>query len=118
MPPRQLVRAFLAFYATLGLVVLVESIRTITAALATSARFSNPTHALVLGSLEIVAAILFLIPRTMRAGSAGLLVIFALAFLLHALEGHPNLVLLVYGAGVLFVRVHGVEDRYFRAAAA
>ena len=34
--------------------------------------------------------------------------IFARAFGLHLLQGSPNLVLLVYGSGVLFVRVHGV----------
>jgi hypothetical protein len=44
----------------------------------------------------------------MHVGAAVLLAIFALAFGLHALQGSPNLVLLVYGAGVLFVRVHGV----------
>ena len=30
------------------------------------------------------------------------------AFGLHALQGSPNLVLLIYGRGVLFVRLHGV----------
>jgi hypothetical protein len=45
----------------------------------------------------------------MRWGAAGLLVVFLLAFALHTVEGHPPLTLMVYAAGVLFVRVHGVE---------
>lgn len=51
----------------------------------------------------------FLIPRTMRWGAAALLVIFALAFGLHLLGGHPNLDLLIYAAAVVFIRVHGVQ---------
>ena len=35
--------------------------------------------------------------------------IFAHAFGLHAVPGSQNLVVLVYGAGVLFVRIHGVH---------
>jgi hypothetical protein len=62
----------------------------------------------ILGSLETVAAVAFLVPRAMSVGATALLAIFALAFGLRLLQGSPNLVLLVYGAGVLFVRVHGV----------
>jgi hypothetical protein len=39
--------------------------------------------------------------------------IFAQAFGLHLLQGSPNLVLLVYGSGVLFVRVHGVAGYHW-----
>ena len=108
-PPRSLVRAFLALYVTLGLVVLSESVATVLAALAGHG-FHGPDrlHAQILGSVEAVAAVAFLVPRAMSVGAMALLAIFALAFGLHALQGSPNLVLLVYGAGVLFVRVHGV----------
>lgn len=108
-PPRPLVRAFLALYVTLGLVVLVESVATVLHAQAGGFHGPDRLHAAILGSLEAVAAVAFLVPRAMHVGAAVLLVIFALAFGLHVLQGEPNLVLLVYGAGVLFVRIHGVS---------
>jgi hypothetical protein len=108
-PPRSLVRAFLALYVTLGLVILIESVVTVLAAHGGSAYHgSDRRHALILGSLEAIAAVAFLVPRAMSVGATALLGIFALAFGLHLLQGSPNLGLLVYGAGVLFVRVHGV----------
>jgi hypothetical protein len=117
MPPRSLVRAFLVLYVTLGLVILVESVRTVLAA--HQGAFSGPdtTHAMLLGGLEALAAAAFLVPRTMRVGAGVLLAIFATAFVLHAVGGHPNLVLLVYASGVLFVRVHGVAGYHWSAAA-
>ena len=108
MPSRALVRAFLALYVTLGAIVLVESVETVMAATHGDIHGHTRVHALILGSFEIVAAALFLIPRTMRWGAAGLLVIFALAFAIHTIDGQPPLNLLVFAAGVLFVRVHGV----------
>lgn len=108
-PPRPLVRAFLAFYVILGLVVLVESVETVVRAQGGGFHGPDRLHALILGSLEAVAAVAFLVPRAMQLGATVLLAIFALAFGLHMLQGSPNLVLLVYGAGVLFVRVHGVS---------
>ena len=107
-PPRSLVRAFLALYVTLGLVVLFESVATVLAATGHGFHGPDRLHAQILGSVEAVAAVAFLVPRAMAVGATALLAIFALAFGLHILQGSPNLVLLVYGAGVLFVRVHGV----------
>jgi hypothetical protein len=110
MPNRALVRAFVALYVTLGAVVLVQSIQTVLNARRGQLPPGDKLHALILGSLETGAALLFLVPRTMRVGAAGLLAIFALAFLLHATEGDLHLTLLVYAAGVLFVRIHGVRS--------
>ena len=117
MPSRSLVRAFLALYVTLGIVVCVESVLTVVAAL--HGRFSphDRPHALLLGNLEAGAAILFLIPRTMPAGAALLLPIFALAFVLHLAGGHPNYPLLIYAAAVVFIRVHGVRGYHWSALA-
>lgn len=84
MPARSLVRAFLALSIALGAVIIIQSV-------------------------QAVAALFFLIPRTMRIGAVALVAIFALAFGLHALGGQPNLALLVYAAGVLFVRNHVVK---------
>jgi hypothetical protein len=110
MASRPLARAFLALYVTLGLVVLIQSVETIVAARRGEIAGPNRHHALILGAVEAGAALLFLVPRTMRVGAVTLLAIFALAFGLHALSGDLPLALLVYAAGVLFVYVHGVRD--------
>jgi hypothetical protein len=109
MPPRSLVRAFLALYVTVGVIVLLESLLTVHGALHGGFAPHDRPHALTLGILEAAAAILFLIPKAMRWGAAALLAIFALAFSLHFLGGHPNLDLPVFAAAVAFIRVHGVR---------
>ena len=112
-PPRSLVRSFLGLYVTLGIVILVQSVETVLAARTGGLHSPDRLHALILGSVEAVAAVAFLVPRVMQAGAMALLAIFALAFGLHLIQGSPNLVLLVYGAGVLFVRVHGVSGYHW-----
>ena len=109
MPPRSLVRAFLALYVTLGVVVVIQSVQTVVSAYRGFFTGHEQLLALILGSLETIAAILFLIPRTMRIGAYSLVTIFALAFFLHAHAGQPNFALLVYLAGTLFVLMHGVK---------
>jgi uncharacterized membrane protein YphA (DoxX/SURF4 family) len=109
MPSGPQARAFILLYASIGVVVLIQSIETVVAAGRGTIPAGDRLHARVLGGLEIVAAVLFLIPRTMRAGAIGLLVIFALAFGLHAVRGDFALPLLVYAAGVFFVRTHGID---------
>jgi len=116
-PDQGLVRAFLTLYVALGLVVCYQSIQTIASALQGHTAPANRAHAILLGALETAAAVLFLIPRTMRWGAAGLIGIFCLAFLLHLSDGHPNLALIVYAAAVLFVRVHGVQGYRWSAVA-
>ena len=108
MPDRPLFRQFVVLYVTLGLVVLIQSVETAVGAVRGTIPPADQHHALILGTLETIAAVLFLVPRTMRLGADLLLVIFGLAFVLHALRGDPPLTLLVYGAAALFVRTHGV----------
>lgn len=115
MPQQRLVRAFLTLWVTLGVVVLVESVRTVVAAHGGAFTDHDRPHALALGSVEAIAALLFLVPRAMRVGAIGLLAVFALAFALHAAQGQANLGLLVYAAGVVFVAVHGVVGYRWRA---
>jgi uncharacterized membrane protein YphA (DoxX/SURF4 family) len=103
-------------YLLTGLVVLIQSLNTVRQANLGAIRPPDQQLALLLGAFETVAAVLFMIPRLMRWGAAGLLVVFAAAFAIHALHGGPNWTLLVYAAVVLFVRIHGVENRYFRLA--
>jgi hypothetical protein len=117
MPSPSLVRAFLVLYVAVGAIVLLESVLTVVAALQGGFTPQDRPHALILGSLESVAAGLFLIPQTMRWGATALLVIFTVAFGLHLAGGHPNFALLVYAAAVLFVRAHGVQGYRWSAAA-
>ena len=118
MPSPSLVRSFLALYLTVGIIIAIESVETVVAALHGGFSPHDRPHAIVLGTLEAVAALLFLIPRTMRWGAGALLLIFALAFGLHLASGHPNLDLLIYAAAVLFVRVHGVRGYRWSATPA
>jgi hypothetical protein len=59
---------------------------------------------LALTSVEIVAAILFLVPGTVLVGGRTLLAVFAVAALIHVLHGQFHIeVLAVYAAAVLAV---------------
>src|SRR6478609_2310182 len=78
---RYLRHAFLLFQLVLGAALLWGSLHTVIHLGA-----SDP-HALVIGSVEALAAVAFLVPRTMRAGAGVLLVVIALAFVIHALRG-------------------------------
>jgi uncharacterized membrane protein YphA (DoxX/SURF4 family) len=61
----------------------------------------------VLGGSEILAAVLFLLPFAARLGSYLLLIVFALAALLHVLHGQFNVGgLVVYTAAVLVCLAH------------
>jgi len=108
MPPRALVRSFVAMWWTLGIALLVLSIRTVAGAALPGAR--DP-HAIVIGGVEAVSALLFLVPGTLRIGAAGLLVAIGAALLLHATAHHFRWDLLMYAAAVQFVAVHGPVTR-------
>lgn len=63
--------------------------------------------------LYVTLGLVILVESVQTVLAVVLLAILALAFGLHLLQGSPNLVLLVYGAGVLFVRVHGVSGYHW-----
>jgi len=105
MPSRHLVRAFVLQWWTVGLVLLVWSFQT--ARQAVQGGGAHDPHVALLGLVEAAAALLFLHPRTMRIGAAGLLFTFAVAFLLHAAQHQFRADLLLYAAVVVFVAVHG-----------
>jgi hypothetical protein len=104
MPPAALVRAFVVQWWTSGVLLLFWSVQTAQRALQ-AGRSHNP-HVALLGLVEGVAAVLFLVPRTMRAGAIGLLATFAVAFLAHAAVGEFRGDLLLYATVVGF-GVHG-----------
>ncbi|HJT16199.1 MAG TPA: hypothetical protein VJ853_02365 [Thermoanaerobaculia bacterium] len=51
-------------------------------------------HERVAGVAEIAGVILFAVPRVWRAGGALLLVVIAVVFLVHSIDGHPPLMLI------------------------
>ena len=105
MPPRSLVRAFVIQWWTVGMLLLVWSAQT--AYRAIQAGQGHSPHVALLGVLEALAAVLFLLPWTMRFGAVGLLFTFAVAFFAHAVQHEFRGDLLLYAAVVSFVAVHG-----------
>ncbi len=98
-------RAFALFHATLSLVVLLQSLSALHRAMAPQPHGDLNLHLVVLAGAEAVAAILFLIPKTLDIGGTALLVIFGIALLIHGVRG--QLALFVYAAGILLVMAHG-----------
>jgi hypothetical protein len=89
----------------LGIVIAIASVQTV---LRAYPEIHNAGHqglhawiALVLGSVETVGAILFLLPETLITGGWLLLAVFAIAFLFHGLQGDFRGDLLIYAAATL-----------------
>ena len=107
MDRRALRRSFIAFHLTLGAVVLVESLITVLRAHGAGGASHARLGVAVLAGAEAVAALLFILPATLRLGAVSLLAIFLFAVAFHGLHGELQLTLLVYAAGVYFVMMHG-----------
>jgi len=94
-------KAMLGLQWTLGVVVLAEAALLVFSGHAPAARQFG-VHRVVLTTLalaEMLAAALFLIPRTLVMGGVGLIGIFAMAMLIHILHGQTNVGgLVVYAA--------------------
>ena len=99
-------RAFLIFHLILGLALLWGSVHTLL--------HLGPTdpHARIVGSIEAIGAVAFLIPRTLRFGGALLILSIGGAILVHAGMGEWRPDLPVYAAGVVLVIVHGSAYRH------
>jgi hypothetical protein len=106
-PGNRLKKAVCILYWSTGLVVLIESCRFVfSASRGHEFARSGMPHLIrpILGGAEIVAALLFLIPPMRMIGGYALLVIFALAALIHILHGQPDVGgLIVYAASVYTV---------------
>jgi hypothetical protein len=94
-------RTFVMFHVVLGISLLVGSVMT-----AWNGGHGD-IHVRLLGTVEAVAAVMFLLPRTVRPGSWLLLLTFGVALAIHLMMGQWRGDLLVYAAGVAFVAVHG-----------
>ena len=99
-------RAFLIFHLILGLALLWGGIHTLLHLAPTD------PHARIVGSIEAVGAVAFLVPRTLRFGAVLLLLSIVGAVLVHASMGDWRPDLLVYVAGVVLVTVHGSAYRH------
>jgi hypothetical protein len=106
MGSTNVIRAFIALWWTLGILLIVYSVQT-----AWQAISAGPTglgvHVVALASIETIAALLFLVPRTMRAGAICLLAAFAGAFVLHGIKREFPSQLLLFAVAVTFVMIHG-----------
>jgi hypothetical protein len=100
MPSRNLLRAFMLLWWTAGLLLLLASLQTVRGGL-------QAGHAPVvwLAAVEAVSAGLFLFPRTLRVGAAGLLLTLCVAFVAHLHQFRWDFIF--YAATVYFVAVHG-----------
>jgi hypothetical protein len=106
MPPKSVVSAFLALWWILGVLTVVYSVQAAWHALGPG-RNGIDVHVALLASVEAIAGLLFLVPKTMRAGGSCLLAVFAVAFVLHGMKGEFPSQLLLYMVAVSFVMVHG-----------
>jgi uncharacterized membrane protein YphA (DoxX/SURF4 family) len=93
---------------TLGVIVFVLSCMTFRGAIMDLRAAEHIHHLLLarllLSSVEAIAAILFLIPTTLRAAGWTLIVIFICAIVVHTLSGSlRELPLVIYGAAVYAV---------------
>jgi hypothetical protein len=105
MPNRNTARAFLALWWTLAILLVAYSAQT--AWLSVTASSGIDVHLAILASAEAIAGLVFLIPKTMRAGGVCLLAVFALALVLHGRKGEFEGQLLIYAVAVSLVMVHG-----------
>ena len=105
MPSANLVRAFVVQWWTTGALLFLWSIQTLLKSISSGA--SHNPHVAILAAIEGVAALLFVLPRTLRIGATGLLLTFAAAFIVHLLMGEFRGDLIFYGVVVCFTAVHG-----------
>lgn len=104
MSDRTLRRSFIVLHLALVLVAVVESGQMLQHAIRALAEH----HDLVIfGGLQLLAGLLFLLPRTLRVGGAVLVAAFAHAAMYQAINGEFPAAPLVYTAAALFVTVHG-----------
>lgn len=99
-------RSFVAFHLVLGLGLLAGSAETLLHALSPENLHSHQ-HLAFLAGIEALGAILFLVPRTLRAGPLLLMATLGIAFVAHSIRGELRPDLAIYAAGALLVFAHG-----------
>ena len=107
MPVDRLRWPFIVLHLTLGVVVFVASARTALAALQPGLSGGTNWHIVLLGTVEAIGALLFLLPKCTRVGGAVMLATFGIAIVAHALQREFPGNLLVYAAATWLVMVRG-----------
>ena len=105
MPDPNIRRAFMLFHGVLGGALVAMSHNTLFHAL----HEHGVGHLALVAALEMVGAVLLLIPRTLKVGGAALLIVLVPGFILHLTRGEWNWQLLIYAAGVWFIMAHGAS---------
>jgi len=118
MNPSRTHRAIVALRFVLGIVVVIQSVRALLSRGA-DLHGSLLAHVLpVLAGVEILGALLMLVPRTARLGAGVLMGVFAAAILLHGLHGSWDVGgLIVYAAGAWVILASADEPNEISAAA-
>jgi uncharacterized membrane protein HdeD (DUF308 family) len=98
---------FVVLHLTLGFVVLFGSVRTVVDGLRAGAAGGAHWHLVLLGTLEAVGAVLFLLPRSTRLGGGLMLATFAIVIVAHAVQREFPGNLLVYAAATWLVMARG-----------
>jgi hypothetical protein len=101
--------SFVLLHLTLGILLGVGGATTAWAAYRAAA--PHAAHLVELGGLEAVSALLFLLPRTLRLGAAGLVLCCAVALVVHLSMGQWRGDLVLYIVAVVFVATHGAAYR-------
>jgi uncharacterized membrane protein YphA (DoxX/SURF4 family) len=101
--------SFVILHVTLG--VLLGAGGATTAWAAHHSADPHAAHLVALGGFEAVSALLFLLPRTLRLGAAGLVLSCAVALVVHLSMGQWRGDLVLYIVAVLFVAAHGAAYR-------
>jgi hypothetical protein len=100
---------FVLLHLTLGILLGVGGATTAWAAYRVAV--PHASHLVALGGFEAVSAMLFLLPRTLRLGAAGLVLSCAVALVVHLWLGESRGDLVLYIVAVLFVAAHGAAYR-------
>ena len=102
-PPRRW--AFIIFHFTLTLIIFIESVITVFHSLHSTTQSHLGAILPWFAGLEAIAALMLLIPKTLKIGGAILLVIFAAALITHGPAG--QMALFVYAAGIILLMANG-----------
>jgi uncharacterized membrane protein YphA (DoxX/SURF4 family) len=101
--------SFIVLHVSLGVLLGVGGATT--AWTAYRAAGPHAAHLVALGGVEAVSALLFLLPRTLRLGAAGLVLSCAVALVVHLSMGQWRGDLVLYIVAVVFVARHGAAYR-------
>ena len=101
--------SFILLHVSLGILLAVGGATT--AWEAYRAADPHAAHLVALGGVEAISALLFLLPRTLRLGAAGLVLCCGVALVVHLSMGQWRGDLVLYIVAVLFVAAHGAAYR-------